>query len=272
MLNVISLGAGVQSSTMALMAAHGEIEPMPDCAIFADTQAEPKHVYSWLGWLETELPFPVYRVSKGDLRQDIIDSISGKRSASVPFFTESNTGREGQLRRQCTREYKVEPITKELRRLLGYKPRQRIPPGLVTSWIGISTDEAVRMKPSRERWVDTRWPLIESGMSRYDCLEWMKRYGIGVVEGVPKRVQKSSCTFCPYHNNAMWREIKNEDPESWDDAVQMDEIIRNGVKGTKEKIYLHRSLVPLAEVDFRNLEDMGQLNMFNNECEGMCGV
>jgi hypothetical protein len=27
MMNIISLGAGVQSSTMALMAAHGEITP-----------------------------------------------------------------------------------------------------------------------------------------------------------------------------------------------------------------------------------------------------
>ena len=44
MLTVISLGAGVQSSVMALMAAHGEITPMPDCAIFADTQAEPTRV------------------------------------------------------------------------------------------------------------------------------------------------------------------------------------------------------------------------------------
>jgi len=34
-MNIISLGAGVQSSTMALMAAHGEITPMPDCAIRA---------------------------------------------------------------------------------------------------------------------------------------------------------------------------------------------------------------------------------------------
>jgi 3'-phosphoadenosine 5'-phosphosulfate sulfotransferase (PAPS reductase)/FAD synthetase len=65
---VISLGAGVQSSTMALMAARGQIEPMPDYAIFADTQAEPKHIYSWLDWLETQLPFPLIRVTKGNLR------------------------------------------------------------------------------------------------------------------------------------------------------------------------------------------------------------
>lgn len=44
-LRALSLGAGVQSTTMALMAAHGEIQPMPDCAIFADTGWEPKAVY-----------------------------------------------------------------------------------------------------------------------------------------------------------------------------------------------------------------------------------
>jgi hypothetical protein len=32
---VLSLGAGIQSTTLALMAAQGEIDPMPDCAIFA---------------------------------------------------------------------------------------------------------------------------------------------------------------------------------------------------------------------------------------------
>jgi len=58
--HVISLGAGVQSSTMALMAAHGEIHPMPDCAVFADTQVEPQSVYRWLDWLEKQLPFPVH--------------------------------------------------------------------------------------------------------------------------------------------------------------------------------------------------------------------
>ena len=34
---VLSLGAGVQSSTLALMAAKGEVTPMPDVAVFADT-------------------------------------------------------------------------------------------------------------------------------------------------------------------------------------------------------------------------------------------
>ena len=45
----LSLGAGVQSSTLALMIAHGELEPV-DAAIFADTGWEPKKVYVWLDW------------------------------------------------------------------------------------------------------------------------------------------------------------------------------------------------------------------------------
>jgi 3'-phosphoadenosine 5'-phosphosulfate sulfotransferase (PAPS reductase)/FAD synthetase len=48
-LRVLSLGAGVQSTTLALMAAHGEIEP-PHCAIFADTGWEPRAVYDHLDW------------------------------------------------------------------------------------------------------------------------------------------------------------------------------------------------------------------------------
>src|SRR3990167_5386150 len=106
MLNIISLGAGVQSSTMALMAAHGEITPMPDCAIFADTQQEPMAIYKWLDWLETQLPFPVYRVTKGDLGADFIKALRDKkgRCGQPPFFVKNTTATAGvgMLWRKCT--------------------------------------------------------------------------------------------------------------------------------------------------------------------------
>ena len=67
MIHAISLGAGVQSSTMALMAARGEITPMPDCAVFADVGGdEPEEVYKWLDQLKEMLPFPVYVVRRDD--------------------------------------------------------------------------------------------------------------------------------------------------------------------------------------------------------------
>ena len=62
---VLSLGAGVQSSTLLLMAEAGEIEPRPDAAIFADTGWEPAAVYQHLDWLETQTSIPIHRVSNG---------------------------------------------------------------------------------------------------------------------------------------------------------------------------------------------------------------
>ena len=76
------------------MAAHGEIEPMPDCAIFADTQSEPKSVYEWLFWLKKQLPFPVYSVTKGNLGKDELRVVRSKKSGrlylknSIPAFVE----------------------------------------------------------------------------------------------------------------------------------------------------------------------------------------
>lgn len=146
---------------------------------------------------------------------------------------------------------------------------RRVPRGTTAeTWVGISTDEAVRMKPAREKWQETRWPLIEAGMSRQDCLEWF-------AEHYPGRVlAKSSCIGCPFHNDAQWRDMQREDPESFADAVFVDHAIRAGgtLRGMKDEQYMHRSLRPLDEVDFRNIEDLGQLNFFANECEGMCGV
>lgn len=168
MLNVISLGAGVQSSTMALMAAVGEITPMPDCAIFADTGAEPQRVYEWLEWLEGQLPYPVHRVMhKAGLLANIMQTGRG-RFVSVPFFTDSHHG--GMTRRQCTREFKVQPIDKKLRDLMGLKWRQRAPKGKqVIQWIGISLDEAHRMKPNHNAWATSIWPLVDLRMTRSDC-------------------------------------------------------------------------------------------------------
>lgn len=268
MIHVISLGAGVQSSTMALMAAAGQITPMPDAAIFADTGAEPTEVYRYLDWLEQQLPFPVFRVTAGDLRSQIIAAMKGaaRMDARPPFFTL----RGGMLRRQCTQDFKILPITKKVRELVGLARGQRGPKHIVVEqWIGISSDEVMRMKPSRLSFVRHRWPLIEMEMSRSDCIAWCESYG-------HRRPPRSACTFCPYRSNAEWRDMKATDPESFADAVAIDEAIRPGMPGPKrpkgEAWFVHADRVPLAEVDLSTAEDRGQLNLFLNDCEGMCGV
>jgi hypothetical protein len=262
-LRVISLGAGVQSTTLALMAAYGEIGPMPDCAIFADTGWEPKSVYDHLNKLQKAVSFPIYIVSAGNLRDDLIkgSNSTGGRFAAVPWFTANG----GMSMRQCTNEYKLVPIRKKLRKLLGYSKGQHIPANSVEVWIGISTDEIQRMKDARDKWQVNRWPLIETRMSRQECIKWLKKNGWDAP--------KSACIGCPYHSDAMWRDMKLNDPISWNDAVLVDRAIRNGGSKWRHEQFMHRSLKPLDEVDLSTAAERGQVEFgFIQECDGMCGV
>jgi len=141
-MRVLSLGAGVQSSTLALMCKHGEIE-MPDCAIFADTQSEPESVYTWLDWLETQLPFPVHRVTKGDLSKAALMVKTSKKSGSKycqssppAWVIDDGETKPNLMMRQCTTDFKIIPIRKKLRELGGKKPESN------------STLEFHSMKPS----------------------------------------------------------------------------------------------------------------------------
>ena len=67
------------------------------------------------------------------------------------------------------------------------------------------------------------------------------------------------------------REIKTEYPEEFEETCRVDDAIREDEK-FKFKRFMHRSCKPLRDVDFRTMEEMGQLNFFTDECEGMCGV
>jgi len=273
-LRVLSLGAGVQSTTLALMAAHGEIMPMPDCAVFADTQSEPAAVYEHLRWLASPgvLPFPVHVETRGNLGDQILKATQGRSlrgsHARPPFFVLNPDGTTGQLRRQCTRDYKIDVIEHKVRDLLGLRKRQRWPAHpVVEQWIGISRDEAHRAKPSGRAAIQRRYPLLDLGMRRWDCLQWLKRHGY-------PEPSKSACTFCPFHDDAQWRLLRDQDAVGWERAVELDAAIRFGLRSDSlvGELFLHRSLRPLGEVDLSTAAERGQPDLFGNECEGMCGV
>lgn len=261
-LTVLSLGAGVQSTTLALMAAHGEITPMPDCAIFADTQDEGAATYEHLRWLCSVLPFPVYQPSRGRLSAALL---SGEDEARIPAFVEGS----GLAKRQCTRNFKIRPIRRQIRDLLGVGVRGYIAPGSVSQWIGISTDEADRQKPSGVQFTINRWPLIECGMDRAACQSWLwDRYG--------RRAPKSACIYCAFQSDKQWLDRKTNVPGEHEDACRVDDALRSphNVARFRGRLFLHRSEKPLREVDFAALVAARhrQLDMFSNECEGMCGV
>ena len=262
--HIISLGAGVQSSTMALMAASGELAPMPEAAIFADTHDEPARVYQWLEWLEIQLPFPVVRVSRGSLMDEALKLKTSRKSGNsylsigLPVYTIADDGSKGMGMRQCTRTFKIDPIRKRLRELRNKQP--------VVQWIGISLDEAHRMKPSRDKWCTNIWPLVDKRMTRSDCLEWMRSHGF-------PEPPRSACKKCPFRSDREWERLRSTSQEEFDESVEFERSLQFGYRSATalhSTPYLHSSRVPLNEVEFRII-DSGP-NLFGNECEGMCGV
>lgn len=165
------------------MAAHGEVGPIPDCAIFADTGWEPTAVYDHFACLMSPnvLPFPVHIVSAENIRDNLLEAAKGRRWASIPAFTRTVTpaGAKvpifnedenghlvpvstrvtaserieiGMIRRQCTGDDKIVPIRRKVRALAGLTRRRSPRHPVVEQWLSISLDEVVRMKPSRDAW------------------------------------------------------------------------------------------------------------------------
>jgi len=266
----LSLGAGVQSTVMLMLGIRGEIE-RPDHVIFADTGWEPEGVYRHVEWCKRQCEkanLPFHQVSAGNIRDDMLNARADKeykgRWAAMPLFT-SGDGIQGMIRRQCTAEYKLAPLRKKQRELLGYKPRQRIPKLACTVQIGISVDEAQRASPSRDAWVDNSYPLIDPmKMSRSDCQSWWEQHYPHV------NLAKSACIGCPYRSDLSWRYMKENHPEDFDDACEFDDGIRE-VSDMRAKSYLHRSCKPLRDVNL-NESQLGFDLDDGVYCAGGCGL
>lgn len=267
-LTVLSLGAGVQSSTLYLMALQGELAI--DAAIFADTGWEPQAVYRHLAWLETLDGPPLYRVSAGNLRQDLLETVAGTRArvSHPPLYVRDDDPADpgGQLWRSCTKAYKIVPIVRQIRALLQAQglpsPRQG---ARVSQVLGISLDELHRASPSRVRWITVVWPLLARRMTRQDCLTWLRRHGYPLPP-------KSSCLGCPYHSNAHWLQMQRTQPDDeWASTVAVDTALRQGSRlpSCTGQVYLHRSMRPLQEAIDALDTGQGQFD-FLNECDGVC--
>ena len=115
MMKVISLGMGVQSTAMYMMSSKNIIE-RADHAVFADPGAELPRTYEILeylqDWASLNDGIPIHVTNERNLLKDIIKAQnSGDRWASIPAFTESG----GMIMRQCTGEYKIQPVIKKVR-------------------------------------------------------------------------------------------------------------------------------------------------------------
>ncbi|MFG3254946.1 hypothetical protein [Streptomyces sp. NPDC048172] len=195
--------------------------------------------------------------------------------AVMPLYVRNPDGTTGMIRRQCTKEYKLTPIKKQVRALLGH-PAGRVPKGVFAEqWVGISRDEFDRAKDSGIQYAINRHPLLEMDWSRADCLRFLARRGWASTP-------KSACIGCPFHTNAMWRTMRDERPREWADAVAFDRAIRQGgVRGIHlgrpllGQAFLHRSCLPLdqAPIDKVTAHEWGQrqgslLDLIDKDEEG----
>lgn len=261
-LTIISLGWGVQSWTLAAMAALGELPPV-DYAIHADTTWEREQTYQfaekWTPWLEAR---GVKVVTVTGKRSHIPVHHSTKSTGKytlVPAFSLNDQGKEGKIKRQCTDNWKIEPQDKEIYRLLKDRGIKKAP-GVVERWLGISQDEWMRAKDSLVSHITHRYPLLEKGMSRADCVDWLKAHDLDVPS-------KSACVFCPFHNKDAWQQLKRDGGRDWDRAVEFDAAIRharNDENATHPiQLFVHRRRVPLAEaVQIPEDYGMAQADLF----------
>jgi hypothetical protein len=257
-MKILSLGWGVQSFTLAAMVALGELEPI-DYAIHADTTHESALTYEfadrWREWLEDRGVLVV--VVATHEKKNIIDKWGGMQ---LPAFTASAKG-DGQIRRQCTYEWKIRPMREWISTELDRRGEKKTV-GIVQQLLGISFDEYQRMKQSDVQYIQNQYPLIDKRMTRSDCKQWLLSHGLPI----PPR---SACVFCPYKKQSEWRLTKTI-PADWEEAISVDNMIRD--TRPPEQLFVHPSRKPLENIDFRTMEEKGQLSLWDNECSGICGV
>jgi len=176
---------------------------------------------------------------------------------TIPAYT-MQQGTQGRVRRQCTGAWKIRPIRRHLQSVRNGQP--------VELWLGITTDEWQRAKDSEVGYITHRYPLLELGMSRADCLSWLAAHGL-------PSPGKSSCVFCPFQNKRAWQEMKRRGGTDWQQAVEADAQIRN-VRPPGE-LYVHPACQPLEQAvtipEDYGMEQGSMFDLDDAECDsGYC--
>ncbi len=274
-LDVLSLGFGTQSTALAFMAGFDMI-PRPHYVIFADTGAEPSHVYDYASKateLLKQLGVNVITCQKSDLYKDVLRQIKESDFIALPLYFLDSRGKRKVLNRRCTVEYKIEAIAQEVRRITN---RQRLPTHSIRMWLGITREEMKRVKPvmgtGRYKFRQTLYPFLphianitysdfdwstvfsRNGFSKADCIKFFKANSLPVPP-------KSSCKFCPFHGNEEWRVLREQSESEFIECIEIDTQIRNlKIQGFEGKqFYLHPSCSPLDSIDFTEKREVVKL-------------
>jgi len=233
-LQVLSFGGGVQSTAMLLM-VHEGILPKPDVVMFADTGSELpetlEHIEkNAIPFVEKilEIPFIICRSHRAPLHKDYM------RLKALPMIGI----------RSCTGNFKIDPQRREIRKIVG-NGRGKL---LAQCWMGITTDEAKRKPktkdPREPKWIEKTYPLLDLvPTSREECERINANHNWDVI--------KSGCWCCPYSGSAHWKNLRDQHPDLFAIALEMERI-KNEHRPGKWGLFRER---PLADLDTIELED-----------------
>ena len=289
----MSYGGGIQSTAIAHLvinkhpALMSVTKNLPTAFYFADTGDEPESVYKTVDQTTTALSqvgLPLFVVKKESeygesISEDILNRVTlgiSRGGDIPPVFTRNPDGTQGHVQRQCTASWKVDVLERAIKKHAGLNLRMKAHQELgriVEQWIGISLDEASRMRDPRKKWFSYFYPLVEMGWTRQHCVDYL--------DFIDVKAARSACVYCPYHSNREWVRLKNEEPEAFDRAVEFERklhaIIDDGktIGGLTNKPFLHRSMVPVEQAVENYQEELDKqpdLFGFDDECAGVCGV
>lgn len=255
-MKILSCGAGMQSTALALMACENvkspgkfPLVPIYDLICFCDLGKEPPWVMEQVRFIEKAcLKAGIkFEVLRSPLYEDYLNNFGNKRVVSIPFWTVGEDGKKGRMLRNCTLEYKIGLIQKYVRwELLGYKKGQRTKPEDLKAHemhIGFSFEEKRRCRENPHKMFFNVFPLVEMQLERKDNYAYIRD-----VWGL--KTKASACSFCPYHRNYFFQHLKQNAEDEYKDLVAFDEMLEREQPNTKitSKLYISRSRKRISDL------------------------
>lgn len=238
----------MQSTAIAALICQGRL-PKPDLAVIADTGREYSPVWSYLCEVvqpALEAVGVVLHIAPHSLATVDMWSGADGKTLLIPAFTDAS-GQQGMLSKYCSQEWKTR-VVQRFSRLQGISDADQ--------WIGFTTDEMERMRVyhPNKAWQPV-YPLVDLRLNRGDCISLVEKMGWPP----PPR---SACWVCPYRSDQEWKLMKQESPSDFKNAIKFELEARK----VDPNIFLHKSMRPLAEVEFDDQPDL-----FAKPCaSGMC--
>ena len=246
---VWACGGGVQSTAIAALIYMGEL-PKPNYAYMIDVGYERTGTFDYANRVLIPKLADIAVELKIIKTTDYFDNslFDKQMHCKLPLFKKTEDGLIIKFRTHCSGKWKQAVAAKWLRSQ-GVKR--------CDTWLGISVDEARRVKSSRFSWNQNRYPLVEFGFRREDCVDLAARLGW------PKP-EHTSCFLCSNQSDFSWQDTKQHYPNDWEKAIEADEYIRS----IDCNLFLHGSCKPLKEKAF-NIHYMDR-SFVGKECFGDC--